>query len=244
MCTWTMVRDSTWALFYLPSKTHARLLWLSVLPCVVVARPPARFPTMARLLLALLVAVLLALSPQGCAAAKRRRGEGGGRQGDQGRAPPDLRALDLAIDDARLDDEQKVVDRLIAIKNKHIKEMGEFMRKSTAVETMREIDRLSGELAGSTGAEREALHSKLHDAIGSLEDEKFVSMGMTEEDREAHRALLRLKHAVVMQLVDDEELAELSEEEHVKLMERYENIEIKIVSHMKDYFMAKARKEL
>ena len=102
----------------------------------------------------------------------------------------------------------------------------------------------SNQLEGSTGEERTALHDQLHEAIQTLEDEKFISMGMTEADKDMHRSLLRLKHAIVIQLVDDDELKELNDDERAALMEKFEDVEIKMVSHMKDYFIAQAKAKL
>ena len=167
-----------------------------------------------------------------------------GKPGDEGRAPPDIRALDLAIDEARLEDDSRVVQQLTLIKRKHSKDMGDLMNEESAVNAMREVDQLSSQLAGSTGDERAELHAKLHEAIQSIEDEKFISMGFSDEDKDVHRALLREKHGIVIQLVDDDELKELSSEEREELLERFEEVEIKMVSHMKDYFLSKAKADL
>ena len=67
---------------------------------------------------------------------------------------------------------------------------------------------------------------------------------MDEDDRDVHRALLREKHAIVIQLVDDDELHELSDDDRDSLLSRFEEVEIKMVSHMKDYFLNKAKAEL
>lgn len=174
-------------------------------------------------------------------------GQGGrpdGRAGDDSRAPPDIRALDLAIDEARLAEDDDVVKALTNIKRKHTRKMGDLMSDADAKQAMQEVDELSSKLVGTTGSERTELHQKLHAAIQQIEDEKFISMGFNEEDKEVHKALLREKHSIVIQLVDDDELRELSEQERSDLLNRFETVEIKMVAHMKDYFMAKAKAEL
>lgn len=118
------------------------------------------------------------------------------------------------------------------------------MTQAEAKEQMRKIEELSEQLAGSTGTDRSDVHQKLHEAISVLEDKKFISMGMGEADRDVHAQLLRDKHKVVIQLVDQDELHLLSEAEHEELLEQFEAIEIKIVMHMKDYFLAQAKQDL
>jgi hypothetical protein len=176
------------------------------------------------------------------AAGGGERGEG--EPGSGSRSPPDIRALDLAIDDARLERETSLVTKLKEMRERHMEEMGNLMTRAEAKEQMQKIEDLSEQLAGSTGKERSDLHKKLHEAISLLEDEKFVSMGMGEADRNVHSQLLRDKHKVVIQLVDQDELHLLSKEEHEELLEQFEAIEIKIVMHMKDYFLAQAKRDL
>lgn len=212
---------------------------LSSTPCFV---PPNLLKMNIRFLFALVVC-FFATSAYGARSRPPARGNDD-EFSQGGRAPPDVRAIDLALDEARLDDNDAVVDALKNIKMSHMKEMGEMMNEDEFKAAMKKIDSLSAKLEGSSGKERQDLHQQLHEAIGTLEDGKFIAMGLNEEDQDLHRALLREKHAIVIQLVDDDELQELSSSERQALMDRFEDVEIKMVSHMKDYFLNKAKSEL
>ena len=72
--------------------------------------------------------------------------------GSNGRAPPDIRALDLAIDEARLDGNTELTRALTDLKTQHMSDMGALMKSDNSVEAMRQIDSLSAELVGSTGS--------------------------------------------------------------------------------------------
>ena len=63
-------------------------------------------------------------------------------QPDPGRAPPDIRALDLAIDEARLDEDDALKDALTTYKSDHMALMGKLLNKESSMAAMKQIDEL------------------------------------------------------------------------------------------------------